>query len=75
LHRRLMVGHKLRVDTPLLKKRRGPSHVCETITLRLQPVRRIDRIVFMDRGMIFDEVGHICLTAFHGNRELFNRLL
>lgn len=57
--------------SPVGRAKRGLLYPYRTPTVRLQPIRYKEGIVFRDLGMSFDEVGHVCLTAFPEYKELY----
>ena len=59
------------MTSPSVRAKKGLLYAYKTPTLGLQPFRYAYGIVFRDRGMIYDEVGHICINAFPKDRDLF----
>ncbi len=57
--------------SPLGRRMSGAGYLYRTPTRRLQPIRYREGIVFRDLGESFDEVGHVCLTAFSAYKEMY----
>jgi GNAT superfamily N-acetyltransferase len=55
----------------IMRLKSGVMYPYRTPTLRLQPIRYREGIVFRDLGTGYDEVGHVCLTAFPEDRALY----
>lgn len=66
---RLLVLYR-QMTSPFVSAKSGLLYAYRTSTLRLQPFRYAYGIVFRDESMSFDEVGHVCLTAFPEYKEL-----
>lgn len=57
--------------SPFVRAKSGLVYPYRTPTVRLQPIRYREGIVFRDLNTSFDEVGHVCFTAFPEYKELY----
>ena len=60
------------ITKPLfVRAKNGLLYAYRTTTVRLQPIRYRNGIVFRDLDTSFDEMGHVCFTAFRRDGELY----
>jgi GNAT superfamily N-acetyltransferase len=57
--------------SPVGRAKSGLLYPYRTPTRRLQPLRYREGVLFRDVDTSADEVGHVCLTAFPADRELY----